>query len=105
MTGGPSLLPKLAPKRGKRPPAGYLYSLTATAGWLFGWPAMYSIVGSLTAPQTAVIHGITVAGDILWGLSMIGLWAILSVLQDYSLTLSIFMNGLALLVDILSLFG
>jgi hypothetical protein len=105
MTSRPSLLPKLAPKRGERPPAAYLYSLAATVGWLLGWPAMYSIFGSLTAPQTAVIHGLTVAGDILWGLSMIGLWAILSLLQDYSLTLSIFMNGLVLLIDILSLFG
>lgn len=102
MTGGPSWLPKLAPKRGEQPPAAYLYSLAATVGWLLGWPIVYLILASFPAPQNVVIQGITTAGGVLWGISMIALWAILSLLQDYSLTLSIFMTGLELLVEILA---
>jgi hypothetical protein len=102
MTDRPPLHPKIAPKRGQQPPAAYLHGLAATGGWLLFWPLLYVVIESSRAPRSAVIRGITTAGGVLWGLSLIAFWVILSLLQDYSLTLSIFMNGLALLVEILA---
>jgi len=105
MTGRPSLLPPLAPKRGEQPPAAYLHGLVATGGWLLFWPLVHVVIESSRSPMGAVIHWINTAGGVLWVISSAAFWVILSLLQDYSLTLSIFMNGLALLVEILASLG
>jgi hypothetical protein len=103
VTGKPSVPQVAPPKCVNQPPAAYFYILMATLGWLFGWPVTYVILDSLTTKQDSIIHSLESAGSFVWSLSLLGLLLVLMALKEYSPTLSIVLDGLWFLIEVLSM--
>ncbi|SRR5579872_4594205 len=101
MESGKPSVPQVTPKSDDRPPEAYLYFLLATGVWSLGWPMVYIVLEATPAPQSPVIHEIEVIGGVSWGLALFGFWVILSLLSEYSPTLSFFLDALWFVLEVL----
>ena len=74
-----------------RPPAAYLYGLTAIVMWLVGWPLTCFFISTARVPNWVYF-----CGGVLWFVSLLALYQILLWLGKYKPTLSNVMGGFAL---------